>query len=243
MITSDFPKTFARTLGIQKGDFLKCLTDMNNTPSDTIHSSIRASLIHNTQSSVTSIARSIDTVSEKTEQKDDRENSVSIYHADKEDKDTSDSKSNSICNNNTSTNNKQAILCPPSTINEKTAYPFSTSVENVASVADKREENSEIHQSTKPNLNANKADEVRLPALPCAWYDYKNPIEFDLGNHLQANHKQELIKLPIGKGSMETRVDHAIQWAKRKVRFEYADDDDDDDEDNEDDSDSNYDYE
>ncbi len=102
--------------------------------------------------------------------------------------------------------------------------------------------NSEIQRSTKPNPACEQqADEVRLPALPCLWCDYKNPIEFDLGNHLQANHKQELIKLPIGKGSMETRVDHAIQWAKRKVRFEYADDDDD--EDNEDDSDSNYDYE
>ena len=70
-----------------------------------------------------------------------------------------------------------------------------------------------------------KTKDVRLPALSCLWCDYKNPIEFDLGNHLQANHKQELIKLPIGKGSMETRVDHAIQWAKRKARFEYADDD------------------
>ena len=41
---------------------------------------------------------------------------------------------------------------------------------------------------------------------------------------------------------METRADRAIQWAKRKVRFEYADDDDN--EDNEDENDdSNDDYE
>jgi|GEM_PF-2285612 hypothetical protein len=39
---------------------------------------------------------------------------------------------------------------------------------------------------------------------------------------------------------METRIDHAIQWAKKKVRLEYTDDDDEyDDEDN----DSNDDYE
>jgi hypothetical protein len=25
---------------------------------------------------------------------------------------------------------------------------------------------------------------------------------------------------------METRIDHSIQWAKRKMRLEYADDDD-----------------
>jgi hypothetical protein len=34
------------------------------------------------------------------------------------------------------------------------------------------------------------------------------------------------LKLPIDKASMETRIDHSIQWAKRKMRLEYADDDD-----------------
>jgi len=27
--------------------------------------------------------------------------------------------------------------------------------------------------------------------------------------------------LPIDKASMETRIDHSIQWAKRKMRLEY----------------------
>ena len=71
--------------------------------------------------------------------------------------------------------------------------PFSTSVASVASVArvaDKRNENSEVQQTTKPILDKkNKTEAVRRPVLPCVWYDYKDHIEFDLGNHLLANHK------------------------------------------------------
>ena len=47
--------------------------------------------------------------------------------------------------------------------------------------------------------------------------------------------------MPIDKGSMETRIDHSIQWAKRKMRLEFADDDDGKEDDDED-SDSNDDY-
>jgi hypothetical protein len=119
--------------------------------------------------------------------------------------------------------------------------PFSTSV---ASVADTHDKTSEIHQSSKLILNRkSETKEVKLPHLPCVWCDYKDPIEFDLGNHLLANHRQELLKLPIGKASMETRINHAIQWAKRTMRLGYVDGDDDEDEDLEEDSESNDDYE
>ena len=40
---------------------------------------------------------------------------------------------------------------------------------------------------------------------------------------------------------MDVRIDHAIRWAKRNMRLEYADEDDD--EDIDEDSDSNDDYE
>jgi hypothetical protein len=101
-----------------------------------------------------------------------------------------------------------------------------------------------VHQTTKPDLDKkNKTEAMRLPALPRVWCDYKDHIEFDLGNHLLANHKQELLKLPIGKGYMEIRIDHAIQWAKRTMRLGYVDGDDDEDEDIEEDSESNDDYE
>jgi len=68
--------------------------------------------------------------------------------------------------------------------------PFSTSVASVASVADKHNENSEVQQTTKPILDKkNETEAVRRPVLPCVWCEYKDHIEFDLGNHLLANHK------------------------------------------------------
>ncbi len=98
-----------------------------------------------------------------------------------------------------------------------------------------------VHQTTKPDLDKkNKTEAMRLPALPRVWCDYKDHIEFDLGNHLLANHKQELLKLPIGKASMDVRIDHAIQWAKRKMRPEYADDNDGEDDDKNGDSINDY---
>ena len=67
-----------------------------------------------------------------------------------------------------------------------------------------------------------------------AWCDYKNTIEFDLGNHLLANHRDELLKLPVGKGSMEIRIDYAIQQTKRMMGAQYDDDDDENAESNDD---------
>ena len=55
------------------------------------------------------------------------------------------------------------------------------------------------------------------PVLPCLWCDYKHHIEFDLGNHLLASHRDERLKLPIGKGSMDIRIDYAIQQTKRMM--------------------------
>ena len=76
-----------------------------------------------------------------------------------------------------------------------------------------------------------------LPVLPCLWCDYKHHIEFDLGNHLLASHRDELLKLPIGKGSMDIRIDYAIQQTKRMMAAQYEDDDDYDDVADENDSD------
>ena len=65
-----------------------------------------------------------------------------------------------------------------------------------------------------------------LPEIPCAWCDYKNTIEFDLGNHLLANHRSELMKLPVGKGPIEVRIDYAVQQMKRMMGAQYNDDED-----------------
>ena len=82
----------------------------------------------------------------------------------------------------------------------------------------------EIRQCTKQILDRkSKTEEVGLPQIPCAWCDYKDPIEFDLGNHILENHRQALLKLPIGKGPMDTRINYVIQLAKRKMTLEYCD--------------------
>jgi hypothetical protein len=95
------------------------------------------------------------------------------------------------------------------------------SVASVASVAN-------FH---KTNIAPTSADdkgeviEINLPTLPCLWCDHKDPIEFDLGNHLLEHHKGELLKLPVGKGSMEVRIDYAIQQMKRMMAAQYDDED------------------
>ncbi len=197
-----------------------------------------------TKVNVMAVARRIDTNSRDVGQKGSREEVVASPTNNNTHTDTvniGSGISNSISYNSTrniGNNVRLATVCIPSTINEKGTSTFSISV---ASVADKHNENSEVQQTTEPILDTKSKTEVlRLPALPCVWCYYKDPLEFDLGNHLLANHKQELLKLPIGKAPMEARIDHAIQWAKRKVEFEYDDDDVEDNDEDNDDSDDDY---
>ncbi|HEY1248655.1 MAG TPA: hypothetical protein VGE97_06690, partial [Nitrososphaera sp.] len=229
-------------------------TEGDTNSLDAMRLSASANPAHNIEANATSITRRIDTNSRERDQNDHRDGVSPTNNDNNTNPDNIDSViRNSVSNNSTSingnyynnsddsNNDKLATMFIPSTINEKEASSFSTSVASVASVADKHNENSDIQRSTTPIIDAkSKTEGIRLPTLSCLWCDYKDPIEFDLGNHLLANHKLELLKLPIGKAPMETRIDHAIQWAKRKMRMEYADDDDEDD--NED-NDSNDDYE
>ena len=68
------------------------------------------------------------------------------------------------------------------------------------------------HQNPKPK------PKILAPAIPCIFcYSYKTPIEFDLGNHLLESHRMDLVKLPIGKGSMEYRIIYAIGLCKKEV--------------------------
>ena len=48
-----------------------------------------------------------------------------------------------------------------------------------------------------------------------------------IGNHLLANHKEELLKLPIGKGLMDSRIEYAIQSTKRIMATQYGNEDED----------------
>ena len=40
-------------------------------------------------------------------------------------------------------------------------------------------------------------------------------VEFDLDLHLYQNHRMDLVKLPIGRGSLDTRINYAIKEGKR----------------------------
>src|SRR5438093_4759049 len=63
-----------------------------------------------------------------------------------------------------------------------------------------------------------KTQDFGLPSIPCIFcYSFRTPIEFDLGNHMLESHRMDLVKLPIGKGDMEYRINHAIQLGKDEV--------------------------
>jgi hypothetical protein len=116
-------------------------------------------------------------------------------------------------------------------VNEKKACLSSKCVASVASVADIRDQSeNDVSPSSKSvasvaNVAYNDAALAGLQEIPCAWCDYKNTIEFDLGNHLLANHRGEIMKLSVGKGSMEIRIDYAIRQTKRMMAAQYDDDD------------------
>ena len=71
-----------------------------------------------------------------------------------------------------------------------------------------------------------KAQEVGLPEIPCMYCDYKDPIEFDLSLHYLEKHRPNLIRLPIGKSSIDDRADYAVKLSKQKL-FESLDEEDD----------------
>jgi len=114
-------------------------------------------------------------------------------------------------------------------IDENNAPPSSTCVASVASVAGVHDN---VAAASPSQTTYEDKAKVELPVLPCPWCDYKHAIEFDLGNHLLANHRGELLKLPIGKGSMDNRIDYAIQLTKSRMATQYDDDDEDDSEEN-----------
>ena len=108
---------------------------------------------------------------------------------------------------------------------EKTAsvgpLPTSTSVASVASVADPKYDVVTTAEDEAAAKLRNKIKEVGLPAIPCIFCSFSDPIEFDLVLHHLKYHKPELFKLPIGKGSMEYRAEYAVNLAKQKLMEVY----------------------
>jgi hypothetical protein len=50
-------------------------------------------------------------------------------------------------------------------------------------------------------------------------------------------HKRELIRLPVGKSSIDDRADYAVELSKKKLFESFDEDDDDEDDGDEDESD------
>jgi hypothetical protein len=49
----------------------------------------------------------------------------------------------------------------------------------------------------------------------CIFCKYVVDIEFDLELHLYEKHRQELVRLPIGKSSLDRRIEYAIEEGNR----------------------------
>jgi hypothetical protein len=61
-------------------------------------------------------------------------------------------------------------------------------------------------------INADKG----YPLFVCIFCKhYITDSEFDIDLHLYENHKLKLIKLPIGKGSLNFRISYAIDQGKK----------------------------
>jgi hypothetical protein len=57
-----------------------------------------------------------------------------------------------------------------------------------------------------------------IPPIRCIFCNnFQTSIEFDLSTHLSDNHRMELVKLPIGKGNMEHRIDCAVEECKKRI--------------------------
>jgi hypothetical protein len=52
-------------------------------------------------------------------------------------------------------------------------------------------------------------------SLVCIFCKFITCIKFDLELHLYENHKAELVRLPIGKGSLGFRIEYALNEGRR----------------------------
>jgi hypothetical protein len=84
----------------------------------------------------------------------------------------------------------------------------------------------------KPLIQRSKPEQAGRPDLPCIYCSYFDCIEFDLSLHYIEKHRQNLIRLPIGKGSIDDRADYVVELSKKRL-FESLDDNEDEDNENE----------
>ena len=133
----------------------------------------------------------------------------------KEDEDN-DITSNSISNNSSSdindhndNSNSSQTITRSENIENNPHLPIG-SVTSVTSVTESGP-SSTMHTKNKENMDNNNTTLLSgLPKIPCIFCNYSNPIRFDLEIHLIEKHRMDLVKLRIGKTSMDVRVDYAI---------------------------------
>jgi hypothetical protein len=73
-----------------------------------------------------------------------------------------------------------------------------------------------------------KAEQAGKPELLCIYCDFRDPLEFDLSLHYLEKHRPNLIRLPIGKNSMDNRADYAVELSKKKLSESFDGNDDED---------------
>jgi hypothetical protein len=128
------------------------------------------------------------------------------------------------------------ILYPADNMDSQNPPPYVfASVEELKMYLEsaKRESFDSLYQQ----VNSALRKYVNIDELPCIYCGFSDCIEFDLSLHYLEKHRQNLIRLRIGKSSIDDRADYAVELSKKKL-FEFLDENEDDDnEDVEDESD------
>lgn len=79
-----------------------------------------------------------------------------------------------------------------------------------------------IKRSTEDVIPVKEVIINGIPPISCIFCNnFRTSIELDLKIHLYDNHRMELVKLPIGKGSMEHRIDYAVEECKKRIVSRY----------------------
>jgi hypothetical protein len=118
-------------------------------------------------------------------------------------------------------------------------------VTSVTSVTNSRPSSLIYTRDKEKDDNNNTTLLSGLPKIPCIFCTYSNPIRFDLELHLIEKHRMDLVKLRIGKASMEVRIDYAIELGASRLSIDKEEEEDDgtcDEENDEEEKDVNDDY-
>jgi hypothetical protein len=73
----------------------------------------------------------------------------------------------------------------------------------------------DISRWKKPQTGIKSVMTEGVMPVVCIFCKSITCVEFDLELHLYENHKIELVNLPIGKGSLDFRIEYAINEGRR----------------------------